>query len=70
MKQRLAVTIVGDNPASHAYVNSESRLAKECGFKSVQHTLTAETSQNYPAETAPPVEILVNSRALNYQTER
>ncbi|MFT4000916.1 MAG: bifunctional methylenetetrahydrofolate dehydrogenase/methenyltetrahydrofolate cyclohydrolase FolD [Rhizobium sp.] len=41
----LAVIIVGDDPASHAYVSSKSRIAKECGFKSVQHTLPAETSQ-------------------------
>jgi methylenetetrahydrofolate dehydrogenase (NADP+) / methenyltetrahydrofolate cyclohydrolase len=41
----LAVIIVGDDPASHAYVNSKSRMAKECGFKSVQHTLPAETTQ-------------------------
>ncbi|MDF0695256.1 bifunctional methylenetetrahydrofolate dehydrogenase/methenyltetrahydrofolate cyclohydrolase FolD [Rhizobium sp. MC63] len=41
----LAVIIVGDDPASHAYVGSKSRMAKECGFKSVQHTLPAETRQ-------------------------
>ncbi|TCU28072.1 methenyltetrahydrofolate cyclohydrolase /5,10-methylenetetrahydrofolate dehydrogenase (NADP+) [Rhizobium azibense] len=41
----LAVVIVGDDPASHAYVNSKSRMAKECGFKSVQHTLSAATTQ-------------------------
>jgi methylenetetrahydrofolate dehydrogenase (NADP+)/methenyltetrahydrofolate cyclohydrolase len=41
----LAVVIVGDDPASHAYVSSKSRMAKECGFKSVQHTLPAETRQ-------------------------
>ena len=41
----LAVIIVGDDPASHAYVGSKGRMAKECGFKSVQHTLPAETSQ-------------------------
>ncbi|MDR9779685.1 bifunctional methylenetetrahydrofolate dehydrogenase/methenyltetrahydrofolate cyclohydrolase FolD [Rhizobium redzepovicii] len=41
----LAVVIVGDDPASHAYVGSKGRMAKECGFKSVQHTLPAETSQ-------------------------
>ncbi|MDO3434870.1 bifunctional methylenetetrahydrofolate dehydrogenase/methenyltetrahydrofolate cyclohydrolase FolD [Rhizobium sp. CBN3] len=41
----LAVIIVGDDPASHAYVGSKSRMAKECGFKSVQHTLPAETTQ-------------------------
>ncbi|KRB50389.1 bifunctional 5,10-methylene-tetrahydrofolate dehydrogenase/5,10-methylene-tetrahydrofolate cyclohydrolase, partial [Rhizobium sp. Root708] len=41
----LAVVIVGDDPASHAYVNSKGKMAKECGFKSVQHTLPVETSQ-------------------------
>ncbi|MER9895498.1 bifunctional methylenetetrahydrofolate dehydrogenase/methenyltetrahydrofolate cyclohydrolase FolD [Mesorhizobium sp. M0119] len=45
VKTGLAVVIVGDDPASHAYVNSKSKMAKECGFKSVQHTLPAETSQ-------------------------
>ncbi|MCF3639545.1 bifunctional methylenetetrahydrofolate dehydrogenase/methenyltetrahydrofolate cyclohydrolase FolD [Rhizobium sp. TRM95111] len=41
----LAVVIVGDDPASHAYVSSKSRMAKECGFISVQHTLPVETTQ-------------------------
>lgn len=41
----LAVVIVGDDPASHAYVGSKSRMAKQCGFKSVQHTLPEETTQ-------------------------
>lgn len=41
----LAVIIVGDDPGSHAYVGSKSRMAKECGFKSVQHTLPADTKQ-------------------------
>ncbi|MBB4234893.1 bifunctional methylenetetrahydrofolate dehydrogenase/methenyltetrahydrofolate cyclohydrolase FolD [Rhizobium esperanzae] len=41
----LAVIIVGDDPASHAYVGSKGRMAKECGFKSIQHTLPAETKQ-------------------------
>jgi methylenetetrahydrofolate dehydrogenase (NADP+)/methenyltetrahydrofolate cyclohydrolase len=41
----LAVIIVGDDPASHAYVNSKSKMAKECGFKSVQRTLPIETTQ-------------------------
>ncbi|RUM25944.1 bifunctional methylenetetrahydrofolate dehydrogenase/methenyltetrahydrofolate cyclohydrolase FolD [Rhizobium vallis] len=41
----LAVIIVGDDPASHAYVGSKSRMAKECGFKSVQHTLPVDTKQ-------------------------
>lgn len=41
----LAVIIVGDDPASHAYVGAKSRMAKECGFTSVQHTLPAATTQ-------------------------
>src|SRR5690606_7841362 len=37
--------IVGDDPASHAYVASKSRMAKQCGFNSIQHSLPAETTQ-------------------------
>lgn len=44
-KPGLAVVIVGDDPASHAYVGAKSRMAKQCGFNSIQHTLPAETSQ-------------------------
>ncbi|WP_435693854.1 bifunctional methylenetetrahydrofolate dehydrogenase/methenyltetrahydrofolate cyclohydrolase FolD [Rhizobium lusitanum] len=44
-KAGLAVVIVGDDPASHSYVTSKSRMAKECGFTSIQHTLPAETTQ-------------------------
>jgi methylenetetrahydrofolate dehydrogenase (NADP+)/methenyltetrahydrofolate cyclohydrolase len=45
VKPGLAVVIVGDDPASHAYVSSKSRMAKECGFTSIQHTLAEETTQ-------------------------
>jgi len=45
LKPGLAVVIVGNDPASHAYVSSKSRMAKECGFNSVQHTLPEETTQ-------------------------
>lgn len=45
VKAGLAVVIVGDDPASHAYVGAKSRMAKECGFASVQHTLSSETTQ-------------------------
>lgn len=45
IKAGLAVVIVGDDPASHAYVGAKGRMAKECGFHSVQHTLPRETSQ-------------------------
>jgi methylenetetrahydrofolate dehydrogenase (NADP+)/methenyltetrahydrofolate cyclohydrolase len=45
VKPGLAVVIVGDDPASHAYVNSKSKMAKQCGFNSTQHSLPAETTQ-------------------------
>ncbi|QLF69392.1 bifunctional methylenetetrahydrofolate dehydrogenase/methenyltetrahydrofolate cyclohydrolase FolD [Peteryoungia desertarenae] len=41
----LAVVIVGNDPASHAYVGAKGRMAKQCGFNSIQHTLPEETSQ-------------------------
>ncbi|UDF32335.1 UNVERIFIED_ORG: bifunctional methylenetetrahydrofolate dehydrogenase/methenyltetrahydrofolate cyclohydrolase FolD (plasmid) [Roseateles sp. XES5] len=45
VKPGLAVVIVGDDPASHAYVGAKSRMSKECGFTSIQHTLPEETTQ-------------------------
>ncbi|WP_105417667.1 bifunctional methylenetetrahydrofolate dehydrogenase/methenyltetrahydrofolate cyclohydrolase FolD [Neorhizobium sp. T25_27] len=45
VKPGLAVVIVGDDPASHAYVNSKSKMAKQCGFKSIQHSLPDDTTQ-------------------------
>jgi len=45
VKPGLAVVIVGDDPASHAYVNSKSKMAKQCGFNSIQHSLPEDTSQ-------------------------
>ena len=50
IKTGLAVVIVGNDPASHAYVSSKSKMAKECGFTSVQHTLPEETTQEALAE--------------------
>ncbi|WMT86109.1 bifunctional methylenetetrahydrofolate dehydrogenase/methenyltetrahydrofolate cyclohydrolase FolD [Pelagibacterium sp. 26DY04] len=41
----LAVVLVGENPASQVYVASKGKMATECGFHSVQHTLPAETTQ-------------------------
>ena len=58
----IAVVIVGDDPASHTYVASKSRMAKECGFHSVQHSLPAETSQ---ADLAALVESLNNDPAIH-----
>jgi methylenetetrahydrofolate dehydrogenase (NADP+)/methenyltetrahydrofolate cyclohydrolase len=46
VKPGLAVIIVGDDPASHTYVGAKSRMAKDCGFNSVQYTLSEDTSQD------------------------
>jgi methylenetetrahydrofolate dehydrogenase (NADP+)/methenyltetrahydrofolate cyclohydrolase len=61
-KPGLAVVIVGDDPASHAYVASKSKMAKECGFHSVQHTLPGETTQ---AELAGLVATLNGDPAIH-----
>ncbi|MBZ7924152.1 bifunctional methylenetetrahydrofolate dehydrogenase/methenyltetrahydrofolate cyclohydrolase FolD [Ensifer adhaerens] len=45
VKPGLAVVIVGEDPASHAYVGAKSRMSKECGFTSIQHTLPKQTTQ-------------------------
>jgi methylenetetrahydrofolate dehydrogenase (NADP+) / methenyltetrahydrofolate cyclohydrolase len=45
VKAGLAVVIVGDDPASHAYVSSKSRMAKECDFVAIQRTLPETTTQ-------------------------
>lgn len=44
-KPGLAVVIVGDDPASKVYVSSKGRMAEECGFHSVTHTLDCGTSE-------------------------
>ncbi|MCV9962860.1 bifunctional methylenetetrahydrofolate dehydrogenase/methenyltetrahydrofolate cyclohydrolase FolD [Pararhizobium sp. BT-229] len=62
VKTGLAVVIVGDDPASHAYVSAKSRMAKECGFTSVQHTLPEETTQE---ELAALVQTLNNDDTLH-----
>ncbi|MDX2079389.1 MAG: bifunctional methylenetetrahydrofolate dehydrogenase/methenyltetrahydrofolate cyclohydrolase FolD [Terrimicrobiaceae bacterium] len=41
----LAVVLVGDDPASRAYVRSKDRKAAELGFHSVKKELPADTSQ-------------------------
>jgi methylenetetrahydrofolate dehydrogenase (NADP+)/methenyltetrahydrofolate cyclohydrolase len=45
IKPGLAVVLVGEDPASQAYVGSKSKMAKECGFKSVQYSLPENTTQ-------------------------
>src|SRR3954469_26012583 len=41
----LAVVLVGEDPASQVYVKSKGKAAEGCGFHSVQHTLSRETSE-------------------------
>jgi methylenetetrahydrofolate dehydrogenase (NADP+) / methenyltetrahydrofolate cyclohydrolase len=52
----LAVVLVGENPASQSYVAGKGRAAKACGFHSIQHNLSAATSE---------AELLALIQALN-----
>ena len=58
----LAVILVGDDPASQAYVAGKGRAAKACGFHSIQHNLSAETSE---AELLALVEALNADSAVH-----
>ena len=42
----LAVVLVGDDPASRAYVRSKDRTCQELGMHSVKHELPASTTQD------------------------
>ena len=42
----LAVILVGDNPASRAYVRSKDKMCRELGLHSVKLELPASTSQS------------------------
>lgn len=44
-KPGLAVILVGDDPASHTYVNSKEKACQEIGFYSEVHRLSSETSE-------------------------
>ena len=45
IKPGLAVVLVGEDPASQVYVRAKGRAAADCGFHSIQHDLSAQTSQ-------------------------
>ncbi|MFC6447250.1 bifunctional methylenetetrahydrofolate dehydrogenase/methenyltetrahydrofolate cyclohydrolase FolD [Shinella zoogloeoides] len=62
VKPGLAVVIVGNDPASHAYVSAKGRMAKECGFNSIQHTLPEATTQE---ELARLVETLNGDESIH-----
>src|ERR1700724_4044250 len=42
----LAVVLVGDNPASRAYVRSKDKMSRELGLHSVKLELPTETTQD------------------------
>jgi len=41
----LAVVLVGDDPASEVYVRNKRKQTAECGMRSIEHKLSAETDQ-------------------------
>lgn len=55
-KPGLAVVLVGDDPASRAYVRSKEKKCKDLGMHSVKHELPAATTQH---------ELLAIVRAVN-----
>jgi methylenetetrahydrofolate dehydrogenase (NADP+) / methenyltetrahydrofolate cyclohydrolase len=59
-KPGLAVILVGDNPASHVYVNHKIKACDEAGFYSRMVTLAADTTQ---------ATLLAQVTALNIATD-
>jgi len=58
----LAVVLVGDNPASRAYVRSKDKMCRDLGLHSVKLELPAETTQ---AELLARVEVLNRDPAIH-----
>ena len=56
----LATVLVGDDPASHLYINRKHEAAEEVGIRTIDHRLPAETSQD---------EVLELLRELNADDE-
>lgn len=46
----LAVVLVGDDPASAVYVKNKGKMAERLGYRSLQHTLPADASEDAVAE--------------------
>ena len=42
---RLAVVLVGDNPASEVYIGAKTKMVAESGMRSIDHRLEASTSR-------------------------
>lgn len=53
----LAVILLGDNPASHIYVNNKAKACEQCGIKSIVSKLPENTTQS---------ELLALINALNF----
>jgi methylenetetrahydrofolate dehydrogenase (NADP+) / methenyltetrahydrofolate cyclohydrolase len=56
----LATVLVGDDPASHLYINRKHEAAEEVGIRTIDHRLPAETTQD---------EVLELLRELNADDE-
>jgi methylenetetrahydrofolate dehydrogenase (NADP+) / methenyltetrahydrofolate cyclohydrolase len=56
----LATVLVGDDPASHLYINRKHEAAEEVGIRTIDHRLPAETSED---------EVLELLRELNADDE-
>jgi len=56
----LAVVIVGDDPASHVYVRTKTKAAKDAGIGSIEYKLPVET---------PEAELLALLRELNQRDD-
>ena len=62
VKPGLAVVVVGDDPASHAYVRSKEKTSTELGMHSVKHALPHDTTQ---AQLLDVVRALNNDPAIH-----
>jgi len=56
----LAVVLVGDDPASQVYVRNKIKFTEETGMRSVEHRLSAESTET---------EVVEIVRALNADTD-
>ena len=45
LKPGLAVVLIGEDPASRAYVRAKDKMCQELGMHSIKHELAAETTQ-------------------------
>ena len=52
----LAVVLVGEDPASQVYVKNKIKFTEECGMRSLEHRLPADTTQD---------EVIATVKALN-----